>query len=89
MTDVVARLRQLEAQATPAPWTYDTDTQCFNFADNDENLALSLAARNALPQLLDIAEAARWHYGIHQADTACDVCDAWLAFAALDSQETE
>jgi hypothetical protein len=85
MTDVVARLRQLEAAATPGPWSvrpywFEVDGEPAHseviigedrYSDgrvlprrlreemDNDNAALIVAARNALPQLLDIAEAMR------------------------------
>jgi hypothetical protein len=62
MSGMVARLRELEAAATPGPW--EVIDQIF-FAGDDglgemdtqRDAALLVAARNALPQLLAIAEA--------------------------------
>lgn len=92
MTDTLARLRQLEAAATPGPWKW---RELNSPADAD----LIIAARNALPRLLDIAEAApdvlEVLAAFHpmDADEPCHIYEAFtrlrVALAALDSQETE
>ncbi len=70
--DVIARLRALHEAATPGPWfggpgesvyageehprgSYIADT----FGVGGDDAALIAAMRNALPALLDVAEAAR------------------------------
>lgn len=52
MSDTIRRLRELEAEATPGPWPWRLVLR----SKADANLVV--AARNALPLLLDIAEAA-------------------------------
>lgn len=69
MTDRVQELRELEEAATPGPWEpVGTSTGCiiagpgryYVAGDVDaEDGNLIIAARNALPDLLDIAEAAQ------------------------------
>jgi ribosomal protein S18 acetylase RimI-like enzyme len=53
MSDLLARLRELERAATAAPWRYAPEPLC------DEDAEFVVAARNALPVLLDIVEAAQ------------------------------
>lgn len=89
MTDTLARLRQLEAAATPAPWRWRVIN---SRADAD----LTVAARNALPQLLAIAEAAREAHmpqplllNTNTTQYAAAIARLRSALAALDSQETD
>ncbi len=76
--NTIAKLRELEAKATKAPWftnqswrvfagvgTPDLKVVCYSGNNihsrsqlNNDNINLCSAARNALPALLDIAEAA-------------------------------
>lgn len=69
MTTTLQHLRQLHQQATPGPWNSDTleDGEC-NLECHVDGLSIELgtlnypfiaAMRNALPALLDIAEAAQ------------------------------
>lgn len=59
------RLRRLHEAATPEPWTHQPDGmvvlssgQSLTYGVwNMENYALVVAARNALPKLLDLADA--------------------------------
>jgi len=72
----ISELRALLAKATPAPWHHAKDGDDFYalFTDDDEyafgcrdegdeedNAELAAAAVNALPALLDVAEAAEEH----------------------------
>ena len=54
MTDKLAELRAMERVGTPAPWDSDTVHRGTITVD----IRLMFAARNALPALLDVAEAA-------------------------------
>lgn len=54
MTDTLTRLRQLHEAASPAPWGNPATDEWFLSPDDEE---LIIAARNALPHLLNIAEA--------------------------------
>lgn len=120
MTDVVARLRQLEAAATPGPWRMRVRKPLASkytgpshvvagepgpvraaIADYARNVAdycadpdaeLIAAARNALPQLLAITEAAAEVEATLSYDGSATLEAAQrlaAALAALDSQETE
>lgn len=52
MKNIIARLRALEASATPGPWNIAT-----SFTETDDRLMEEM--RNALPKLLDVVEAAK------------------------------
>ena len=53
--DIVIRLRAILDAATPPPW----NTGHTSITEYDENALLIVAAVNALPALLDVAEAAK------------------------------
>ena len=66
MTDKLAELRALEEAATPRWWAPVTcyslvtnDRSSLTHGTSDANRALIAAMRNALPALLDVADAAR------------------------------
>ena len=74
MSDTLSTLRALEAAATPGPWIthkgYDYhiepnlhhDSEDVGWVFGTPDLDLTIAARNALPALLRVAEAARALY---------------------------
>lgn len=80
------QLRALLKAATPGPWRYSKPYVRYGqrhiicevrgqgtVADYDKNALLIAAAVNALPHLLDVAEAAQ--RAVH-ADYRCDIGDA-------------
>jgi hypothetical protein len=99
----VTRLRQLEAQATPGPWRqerrevavggWEYGSVFIHDQDQEANAALIAAARNALPQLLDVVDAARAHLTPRPIWKAYEFAftenTLRAALAALDRQETE
>lgn len=77
----VQELRDLLGMAAPRPWRIGGELHgCIVSADDDTlirplpgDAGLIVAAVNALPALLDIADAARLH---DCQTTACPICDA-------------
>jgi hypothetical protein len=87
MNDALKRLRALEKAATPGPWAVeDGKSVVAMFGDVDvyaqsvsstravdeSDAALVAAARNALPLLLDVAEAAQKHDNDWGVDIDCE-----------------
>lgn len=74
--DTLTHLRQLETFATPKPWRGNQTTHIIESAPatevcriviSQEDVEFIAAARNALPFLLDVAEAARLVEAYEQA----------------------
>lgn len=101
--DTIARLRALEAEATPGPWTFSEWEDGVVTVDRvhddgldpvaimaagttDSDAALTAASRNALPALLDVAEAARaFRDGTYAGGRAYSGGDLIAALARLEA----
>ena len=95
----LSELARLEREATPGEWHRDDYGGIWDSGDGEtgsilgeidaiENAALIVAARNALPSLIALAEAAaRHHKHVYFTDwPRCDICEALSRFS-FDPEE--
>lgn len=99
ITDLIARLEELEKAATPGPWTETGDPHlccdCPGSLDTGANVAIVLELRNNLPAIihaLKVQQAAEDLTGLltERPNLLCPVCgmrpdmhDDWCAWGEL------